>query len=324
VPDALTKAFYEKSDVILVQPLGGTVSLGSVGYFSKGQWLEVTTTEAMFDIKLVASAGNAEPNSFSGKSGKRLKFEAKAAGEPSAIAGALAKANARIEISFGSVGAFVMNVKNQRVATAGKLGDLITAIRYAYRFRDVQPPEKRWQKNYAVIVGIVSAESVTALLSSTKDATAIVSGGASGAPTLAQLDASMAVSFSKESVDDLWQGPATGYAFRALKLEPSIFKSWDNEKVDFVDASTIHRIIDGPRSPSQVKAKKAKRFDPATVKVMELAPAGRVARTVTLSALGARKTARKAARKSVNKATRKSAVKKTSQPKKRVMRKMRR
>ncbi len=313
MPDALTKAFYEKSKVILVRPLGGRIALGSVGYFSDGQWLEVTTTEAMFGIKLVADRGSAQPNSFSGMSGKRLKFEAKAAGEASAIGGELAKANARIEITFGSVSAFVMNVKNQRVSTARALGDLIIAIRHAYRFRDMLSPAKRWERKYAVVVGLATADSVTALLSASKDATAIVSGGTtSTVTTVAQLDASMSVSFSQESVDNLWQGPADCYAFQALRIEPSFFRSWDWEDVEYVNAAFGAAPLS---APAREQWAKSTRFNPATVKLVELRPSGRPDRRVQVSAFGARSAASD---------SKKSAPPTGSRPKRRRARKGRR
>lgn len=289
MPYALTKAFYEKSRVILVRPLGSSVRLGSVGYFSDGQWLEVATTETMFKIKLSLVPGSSQPNTFNGKSGKRLKFEAKAAGEPSALVGDVAQANARIEITFGSEGAFVMNVKNQRVSTAGNLADLMIAIRYAYRFRETLPEGERWEQKYAVIVGLASAESVTALSSASKNATAIVSAdlGTAAPPTLAQLDASMSVSFVEESVDDLWSGPAKGYAFRALKIEPSIFRRWDRADVEYVRPSRRASFEFAPaKRPSRAVWAKTADFHPDAVKVAELAPSGRAAFTMSVRAYG--------------------------------------
>jgi hypothetical protein len=281
--DALTKAFYEKSKVILVRPLGSRVALGSVGYFSDGQWVDVSTTKEMFDITLTADAGSGQPNSFSGKSGSRLKFEAKAAGEASAMTPAVANAKARIEISFGSAGAFVMNVKSQRVASATKLGKLMEAIRHAYRYGETMEPHRRWKKNYAVVVGLASAQSVTALLSSSKDATAVISGGAtSPATTLGQLDASMSVSFSHESVDDLWMGPAEGYAFRALKIEPSMFSRWDEEPIEYVTASLGFAAA---KAPARKRRSAGRPLAPEKVKVVELTPSGRSARVLTVGKL---------------------------------------
>lgn len=265
--DSLLEAFYKKGQVILARPLGTRVSLGSVGYFDKGQWIEVSNTEAMFGLKLKIDAGSTQPNSFNAKEGKKLKFEAKAAGEPAGIPNVV-EAKARVEISFGSEGAFVMNVKNQSVSTAGMLNDLMIAIRKAYR-------DRTWEKKYAVIVGLASADSVTALLSSTRNATAVVTGGATSAgTTLGQLDANMTVTASKESVEDLWRAPAEGYAFRALRIDPGMFTKWDKEDIKFVDPRAIRR---GARPAAEIVA-----FDPGTVKVEELTPSG--GRAVKLSA----------------------------------------
>jgi hypothetical protein len=288
MPDALTTAFYDKGDVILARPLGRTIEMGSVGYFSDGTWLEVSTTKKMFGIELAVAPGAPEPNSFDGKRGKHLKFEGKADGETSTLVADPAKAKARIEISFGAEGSFIMNVKNQRVTTARDLGDLMIAIRHAYHFRNDLPEGERWEKRYAVVVGVASADSVTALLSTSASATAIVSGNASAkAPaTPAQLDASMSVSFSEESVDDLWRGPAIGYAFQALKIEPSIFTRWNREKFE---QTTPSRLGFAPaKVPPRSAWAHAAKFNPEAVKLARLGPSGSSKGTLTVRAFGAK------------------------------------
>jgi hypothetical protein len=252
----MAKAFYAKGKVLLVEPLGSAIRMGSVGYFDQGQWVELGTTSSFFKLKLSETAGAGEPNSFDGKGGKGLKFEAYAKGETSALSPDVAKAQARAEINFGSEDSFVMNVKNQTVKTASELGELIAAIRYAYRYRAQLPASERWEKHYAVVVGVASAESVTALSASTKNATAVVSGSASvSAPTSpADLDASMKVSFTKESVDKLWRGPANGYAVQALKIKPSIFKRWDREDVVFAKTKGL------VAAPSGLPARRPKAY----------------------------------------------------------------
>ena len=52
----LAAAFYAKGKVVLVQPLGGTVRLGSVGYLNDEQWVEVTTVKKMFGLPSMPSA----------------------------------------------------------------------------------------------------------------------------------------------------------------------------------------------------------------------------------------------------------------------------
>ena len=285
----LANAFYKKSKVILVSPLGAQVRLGSVGYFDDGQWIEVTTTQKMFGLTLSEASGTFEPNSFDGKGGKGFKFEAKLEGQTSQLVKVATEAHARAEITFGSEGAFVMNVKDQTVRTARELADLMSAIRYAYRYRDTLPEGERWEKKYGVIVGIASAKSVTAMSSSSGNASVVVSGSA-GLPapaTPAQLDATMKISSSTESVDQLWQGPATRYAFQALRIDPSFFTRWDREDVvylkprdiSFVDSRATNAGA-APKRPASYPAwARAAKFDPERTTVEILGPAGEAAFT---------------------------------------------
>jgi hypothetical protein len=283
VADALTKAFYDKGKVILSMPLGTRVALGSVGYIDDGQWVEVSNTKAMFGIALAAPSSTVRPNSFDGKSGRNLKFEVKASGETSALVGDVAKAQARTEVVFGSAGAFVMSVRNQVVPTAGNLASLMQAIRFAYRFRKQLPEGRRWERKYAVVVGVASAESVVTLLSRSKDASAIITGSAGlSTPTVpAQIDAKMSVTFSRESVEKLWQGPATEYAFRAMVIAPSMFTSWDREDLVYLSPSRAPgRAAFGlgtsmPRSWAAWA--KSARFNAGTPLLGELGPSGRIA-----------------------------------------------
>jgi hypothetical protein len=281
----LANAFYKKSKVILTMPLGSEVQLGSVGYFDDGEWIEVATTETMFGLTLSAAPGSGQPNNFDGKGGKGFKFETKLDGQTSELVSSVADAHARAEITFGSQGAFVMNVKNQTVAKAGALGDLMAAIRYAYRFRDTLLEGQRWEKKYGVVVGIASAESVTALSAASKDASAVISGGSSlPAPqAAAELHASMKVSFSRESVDQLWQGPAARYAFQALKIDPSIFKRWDREDFGYFRPREVYG---GPSKPRRLSSQaphsysrwaRATKLDPLSTSVVILGPSGRTA-----------------------------------------------
>jgi hypothetical protein len=115
----------------------------------------------------------------------------------------------------------------------------MAAIRFAYRYRDKLSTEDRWQKHYAVVVGLATAKSVVVLASSSRNATAIISAGAKQAtPAVpAEIDASMSVSCSKDSVEKLWLAPALDYAFQALRLKPSMLKRWDDEDFRFVKSS---------------------------------------------------------------------------------------
>jgi hypothetical protein len=49
----------------------------------------------------------------------------------------------------------------------------------------------------------------------------------------------MKVSFSKESVDQLWRAPARGYAIQALRIKPGFFSRWDREDVSYLETQDI-------------------------------------------------------------------------------------
>jgi hypothetical protein len=249
---SLAKAFYDKGKVILVEPLGSTLRLGSIGYFSAGQWVEVATTKSMFGLRLSANPGSSQPNSYDGKGGKGFSFAVKAKGEVSELVPNLADAKLRAEVSFGSTDGFVMSVRNQRVETAQELAEIMSAIRWAYHFRDELPEGRRWEKKYAVIVGVAKAESVTAVAASSSKAAIVVEGSAKlPAPaTPAELDAKMKITRTTESTETLWRGPADGYGVQALRLDPSIWTGWESE-----DLKYLRRLVGRGTPPSSARSK---------------------------------------------------------------------
>jgi hypothetical protein len=147
-----------------------------------------------------------------------------------------ADAKLRAEVLFGSQDGFVMSVRNQSVKTTQDLAELMAAIRWAYHFRRRLPEGKRWMKKYAVIVGIATAKSVTAVSASSSNAAVVIEGSAKvPTPTTpAELDAKMKITRTRESTDTLWRGPASGYAVMVLRLDPSVWKRWQNEEFKYV------------------------------------------------------------------------------------------
>jgi len=229
----LVKAFYEKGGVLLLWPLGSELQIGSVGYFSKGQWIALGTTRELFAIKLRVPPIGRQRNSYDASGGRRFQFKTYGKGQVSALTPDVADAHARAEIIFGTADSFVMSVKNQRIQGAQGLGELMAAIRYSYRYG---LGGFKWERHYAVIVGIASADSVAALTASKSGSSAIVSARATSvAPsTPASLDASMTVTSSNTSVEKIWVQNSRGYAVRALKIKPSLFTRWDREDFEYV------------------------------------------------------------------------------------------
>ncbi|MFL6162358.1 MAG: hypothetical protein ACJ74U_09020 [Jatrophihabitantaceae bacterium] len=232
---SLATTVYDKTKLLLVEPLGRTLNVGSVGYFSDGSWIELATTRKMFNLALKPLPTDAHPNSFDGSGGDGFSFDVKADGVVSTLVPDAADAKLRAEISFGSESGFVFSLKDQVVETAGDLAPLIAGIRWAYHLRDTLPEGQRWERKYAVIVGVGSAKSAIAVASTSNNA-AIVVQGSGNLPTPsspAELDARMKITHTHENTDKLWLGPATGYAVQALQLDPSIFKKWDREDAGY-------------------------------------------------------------------------------------------
>jgi len=317
---ALARAFYEKAKVNLVEPLGATVRLGSVGYFSNGKWVEVSTTKKMFGLALSSSRGPRQPNSFDGKGGKGFSFQVKAAGAISDLVPEAADAKLRAEVLFGSQGGFIMSVRNQSVKSAQDLAELMGAIRWAYHHRRSLPEGKRWMKKYAVIVGIATAESVTAVSSVESNAAFVIEGSATvpvpSSPS--ELDARMKITRTRETIETLWRGPASGYAVMPLRLDLSVFKRWQDEDFNYAVVTATPRGA-SPRRASIPKrpasfvewAKREGLSNPTSADVSLITASGRAvvrgqAKTVMMSA------AKAAARTEVRKTVTRTSINQTA------------
>ena len=284
---ALARSFYKKSKVVLVEPLGRALRLGSVGYFTEGQWVEVTTTKKMFGLTLSASPGANAPNSFDGSGGKGFSFQLKAAAVVSDLVPKVGDARLRAEVNFGSRDGFVMSVRNQTIQAAGDLGELMAAIRWAFRQGRGLAEDRRWAKKYAVIVGIATAESVTAVSASSSKAAIVIEGVGKLPPPAApaELDARMRITVTKRSTEKLWRGPATGYAVMALRLSPPVLRKWREE--DFKYVAKAARAAPGatldrrgqPQGPLSFTAwaKSQRMSDPSTATVTLVRASGRAA-----------------------------------------------
>jgi hypothetical protein len=293
----LAEAFYEKGKVVLIEPLGRTVQFGAVGYFSAGQWVGVSSTTDMFSLTLAKSPGSGQPNSFDAKGGNGFSFQVKAAGTVSQLIPDVADARLRAEVSFGSKDGFVMSVRDQKVKAAKDLAELMGAIRWAYHYRKRLPEGRRWNKKYSVIVGVAGAASVVAVVATSSNAAIVVEGSAKlSVPTdPAKLDAKMTMTKSTESIEKLWQGPITGYAVMALRLDPSVWKQWDDEDFKYqigVAGAAGVAAAPPPRSTRSQRLTRPRSFvawanqeglaNPAKAKVYLLAPAGRPGKTGTV------------------------------------------
>jgi hypothetical protein len=235
---AIAKAYYEKSKLLLAEPVGRKVRLGAVGYLDKGQWVPVSDTKSMFGIDLARDAGTTNPTNFAVDSGKGFEAKFYAKGKVSDLFPNVPEANARLEMSFGAKNSFVVSVADPTVVTAASLADLLDAIRYAYHCRRQLPEGRRWDKKYVVVFGIGSMASFVAMSSEQKNAKAAIFGSGKLGPPKSPADVRVGMSFSyqKEELDKLTIAPGNGIAFQGLRLNPSMFSRWDHEDGDVLRA----------------------------------------------------------------------------------------
>jgi hypothetical protein len=158
-------------------------------------------------------------------------------------------------------------------------------MRWAYHFRKQLADARRWERKFAVVVGIASADSVVAIAAESDGATIAVSGsGRLGPPTApAGLTAQMKVRYSSRSISKLWSGPAAGYAYRALQLEPSIWTHWRSE--DAKGAKLRGKAAGTRRPDSFVDWARGVDFDPMEALVQEIGPTTKPAKPVHVAEL---------------------------------------
>jgi hypothetical protein len=196
-----------------------------------------------------------------------------------------ASAKARAELHFATSDAYFASVVNQTVTMAGELEELFSAIRWAYHVRAALPAEKRWEKYFAVIVGIASADSIVAVQAEGTGGTlAIAASGRGKTPTTAAaISATAKVIHDDQSLTKLWRAPANGYAFFALSLQPSIFRRWDREAIEAV---RLHGDVTTRRPESYSDWARSFELDVPSIEVDLLGASGRPARRTNVGALG--------------------------------------
>lgn len=218
-----------------VVPFEQPLEIGDIGTIGPdGTWNPLSTTRFRF-----GGAPEAIRTTKDGRgvwdlsSGKDVSFKTYARGETSQLISNVADAKARAEVSFASGESFVFAAKGVKIYTATEMSRLISAIRLAYHKRKKLPEEERWYKNFVFIFAVGDADRLTAMLAKQAQTTVAVTGrGNVGPPSSpAQLAAGIDIGFSSNEILGINQSKATGRLYRGYKLDPSIIRKWDKEKV---------------------------------------------------------------------------------------------
>ena len=218
-----------------VVPLEQPVEIGDIGTVgTDGTWNPISTTRFRFGVApgdvRVTKDGRAVWNLSSGKD---VSFKIYARGETSQLISNVADAKARAEITFTSSESFVFAAKGVKIRTATEMSQLIAAIRLAYHQRARRSEEGRWYEDFVFIFAIGDADWLTAMLARQAQTTVAVTGrGNAGPPSSpAKLAAGINVNVSSNEFQGINQPKASGRLYRGYKLNPSIFRRWDKEKI---------------------------------------------------------------------------------------------
>jgi hypothetical protein len=234
-----------------VVPLEQPVEIGDIGTIGRdGTWNPVSTTRFRFGVAPEGIRSTKDGRGvWDASSGKDVSFKLYARGQTSELIKNVADAKARAEIAFASSKSFVFAAKGVRLRTATEMSRLIEAIRLAYHQRGDRPEQGRWYKEFAFIIAVGDAERLTAMLARRANTTVAVMGrGNVGPPsTPAKLAAGIDIGVSSNELQGISQSKATGRLYRAYKLDPSILRRWDKEKVVEVPGFTgLESQIESP------------------------------------------------------------------------------
>lgn len=225
-----------------VVPLEQPVEIGDIGTIgTDGTWNPVSTTRFRFGVAPGDIRATKDSRAvWDLSSGKDVSFKTYARGETSKLISNVADAKARAEITFASSESFVFAAKGVRIRTATEMSQLITAIRLAYHRRARRPEEERWYEDFVFIFAVGDADRLTAMLARQAQTTVAVTGrGNVGPPSSpAKLAAGINISVSSNEFQGISQPKANGRLYRGYKLNPSIFRKWDNEKVTEIRSFT--------------------------------------------------------------------------------------
>lgn len=236
--------FFDQSGGLVPQEVLGAseVPLGSIVQYRKGKWVHLNTVLEKFgvDPRPLPAPPDTVQNNYFGLGGDEFAFKTYAEGKPGKLVTNVADAAARAEVTFGSNGAFMFAVQQQTVKMLGSLEQLFGQIRLAYHTR-------KWEKDWAVVIGVASAKSFAADRGRSKNASMVISGhGKIGPPaSVGEVSARMSFKYAESEVAHTAQAPANGFALQLVKIHPKWYRKWDRESIEPA------RFRDSPAGPAK-------------------------------------------------------------------------
>jgi len=231
-----TRAVQDKYGVRPQVPFGSSIEIGDIGRIgSDGKWQPVSTTRKRFGCSPERIKKQPDSRgSWDATSGTNVVFRVYGDGDVSKLFPQVANAKARTEISFKSSDSFVFAAKGVTVTTATDVDEVVAAVRHAYHRRNTLPESKRWDQDLAFVFAVADAKTMTALLAEESDTDVALSGKGTVGPPLSAADIALGVDIgvSTKQLQKVRQSPAPRAFYRAYKLQPSVFRRWDKEKVE--------------------------------------------------------------------------------------------
>ena len=225
--------FFEQSGGLVPQEVLGApeIPLGSIVQYRDGKWVHLNTVYDRFGVepRPLPAPSAAVKNNYFGSGGDEFAFKTYAEGTPGKLITNIAEAAARAEVTFGSSGAFMFAVQEQTVRMLGNLEQLFGQIRFAYH-------AGKWEKDWAVVIGIASAKSFAVDRGRNKNASMVISGrGKVGPPaSVGEVSARMSFKYAESEVAHAAQAPANAFAFQLVKIHPRWYRKWDREIIEAV------------------------------------------------------------------------------------------
>jgi len=172
-------------------------------------------------------------------SGHDVHFHVYAKGQTSKLVQNVADAKARTEIEFNSSDSFAFAAHNVQITTATEFSDVLTAIRHAYHERHDLPEDERWDKDLAYVFAVGDADRFTALIARSSDTDVVVTGKGKVGPPASAADLALGVEIgvSSKELEKANSAPAHHYFYRAYRLNPSVFRQWDDERLQEVSGT---------------------------------------------------------------------------------------
>jgi hypothetical protein len=219
-----------------VLPLGQAMSVGMVGFLDGAAFRYLGTVKTMLGVSPGRSRTGKGPPTVQLVSGKDVSASGRIEGETSETFGAIAKAKARIEVTFGSDKSFLLIAQRTAITTMSEPAQLLAEMLKAYKVG-------LWRKNYCLVYQVGVASTYRAALSHQTGAKLLLSTGATvaaGPVPLGDLGASANYESSNGAVEQVVSDEPVTAFFNAYRVKDRLFKDATVEVASAL-ASTVSR-----------------------------------------------------------------------------------